>query len=58
MGSWRLALVYFITGAGGFMLGGAFSDIRTPSVGASGSLYGTIHDTKRNQACLHVFYWN
>jgi membrane associated rhomboid family serine protease len=40
MGWWRMALIYIISGGGGFVFGGSLSDIRTASVGASGSLYG------------------
>jgi membrane associated rhomboid family serine protease len=41
MGWWRMAIVYFASGVGGFIFGASLSDVRTPSVGASGSLYGT-----------------
>ncbi|KAJ3306612.1 hypothetical protein HDV03_004741 [Kappamyces sp. JEL0829] len=47
IGWWRLAMIYFISGAGGFMFGAGLSDIQTPTVGASGSLYGMI-------ACLFL----
>jgi membrane associated rhomboid family serine protease len=39
----RIALIYFISGAGGFIFGASLSDIRTVSVGASGSLYGNAY---------------
>lgn len=35
-----MALIYLISGAGGFMFGSSLSDINVPAVGASGSLYG------------------
>jgi membrane associated rhomboid family serine protease len=40
MGWWRMALIYMTSGVGGFMFGASLGDIRTASVGASGSLYG------------------
>lgn len=43
-----MALIYMISGAGGFMFGASLSDIRSPSVGASGSLYGIIITERLN----------
>lgn len=42
MGPIRMAFIYITSGAGGFIFGASLSDIRVASVGASGSLYGTI----------------
>jgi membrane associated rhomboid family serine protease len=40
-GSWRIMLVYFISGIGGFIFGGNLTD-NMPSVGASGAIYGIM----------------
>jgi membrane associated rhomboid family serine protease len=40
LGWWRLALIYIISGVGGFMFGAGLSDVSSATVGASGSLYG------------------
>ncbi|KAI8813857.1 rhomboid family-domain-containing protein, partial [Cladochytrium replicatum] len=40
-GWWRVALIYFISGIAGFLFGASYSG-NTPSVGASGALYGLI----------------
>lgn len=32
--------MYFISGGGGFVFGSSLADVKSPSVGASGSLYG------------------
>lgn len=42
IGSARMAVIYLGSGAGGFIFGAGFSDVSTPSVGASGCLYGNI----------------
>nr|KAJ3420116.1 hypothetical protein HK105_006070 [Polyrhizophydium stewartii] len=42
MGWWRMAIIYIGSGVGGFLFGAGLSDVRVPSVGASGSLYGMI----------------
>ncbi|KAI8923148.1 rhomboid family-domain-containing protein [Entophlyctis helioformis] len=42
MGWWRMALIYIGSGVGGFVFGASLSDVRVPSVGASGSLYGMV----------------
>jgi membrane associated rhomboid family serine protease len=47
LGTWRMALVYIISGVGGFVFGAGLSDVNSASVGASGSLYGMI-------ACLFL----
>ena len=40
IGWWRMGLIYIISGIGGFIFGAPLSDVRIPTVGASGSLYG------------------
>ncbi|KAJ3323021.1 hypothetical protein HDV06_002467 [Boothiomyces sp. JEL0866] len=52
MGWWRMALVYTISGAGGFLYAACMSDVTVPSVGASGSLYGNFHLFRVN--CLSI----
>jgi membrane associated rhomboid family serine protease len=44
MGWWRIALIYMISGAGGFIFGAPLSDIRIPTVGSSGALYGATNN--------------
>lgn len=48
VGWWRIALIYFAGGAGGFIFGAPLSDIRIPTVGSSGALYGTKMFLYRN----------
>ncbi|KAJ3417099.1 hypothetical protein HDV05_006958 [Chytridiales sp. JEL 0842] len=45
-GWWRIGLIYFISGVGGFIFGGNFNKL-TPSVGCSGALFGLV-------ACLVI----
>ncbi|KAJ3249226.1 hypothetical protein HDU78_005366 [Chytriomyces hyalinus] len=45
-GWWRMALIYMISGVGGFIFGGNYSGM-SPSVGCSGALFGLI-------ACLLI----
>ncbi|KAK9702284.1 hypothetical protein K7432_011333 [Basidiobolus ranarum] len=42
MGPFRMALLYMISGIGGFIFGGNFAPQNLPSVGASGALFGLI----------------
>eukprot|EP00842_Homolaphlyctis_polyrhiza_P006158 jgi/Hompol1/6543/HPOL_005018-RA len=42
MGWWRMAIIYLGSGIGGFIFGASLSDVRVPSVGASGALYGMV----------------
>jgi len=41
MGTWRIAIVYLISGVGGFIFSAIFT-ANTPTVGCSGALYGLI----------------
>ncbi|KAI8620561.1 rhomboid family-domain-containing protein [Chytriomyces sp. MP71] len=45
-GWWRMALIYIISGVGGFIFGGNYAGL-SPSVGCSGALFGLI-------ACLLI----
>ncbi|CAI2168830.1 8634_t:CDS:1 [Funneliformis geosporum] len=42
IGWFRYSLIYMASGIFGFIFGGNFSDATTPSVGASGSLFGIV----------------
>ncbi|KAL1918660.1 uncharacterized protein VTP21DRAFT_2682 [Calcarisporiella thermophila] len=42
IGPFRYALIYVISGVGGFIFGGNFSPVRSSSVGASGALFGVF----------------
>ncbi|KAL5031947.1 hypothetical protein RTP6_000118 [Batrachochytrium dendrobatidis] len=62
MGWWRMALIYIGSGVGGFVFGASLSDVRVPSVGASGSLYGKPSDvmnlfTKLWNPILYNLFW-
>lgn len=40
-GTWRIAVVYFFSGIGGFLFGGNLTE-NMPTVGASGAIYGIM----------------
>ncbi|KAF9539669.1 hypothetical protein EC957_005129 [Mortierella hygrophila] len=42
MGWWRFAIIYMTSGIAGFIFGGNFAPILSPSMGASGALFGLI----------------
>ncbi|KAI8594942.1 DHHC zinc finger membrane protein [Dissophora ornata] len=42
MGWWRFSIIYMISGVAGFILGGNFAPILSPSMGASGAIFGLI----------------
>jgi membrane associated rhomboid family serine protease len=47
IGSWRIGIIYMVSGVAGFIFGAPLSDQRTTTVGASGAIYGLI-------ACLFL----
>ncbi|KAG0365999.1 hypothetical protein BGX24_003882, partial [Mortierella sp. AD032] len=42
MGWWRFAIIYMTSGIAGFIFGGNFAPLMSPSMGASGALFGLI----------------
>ncbi|KAF9120388.1 hypothetical protein BGW39_011464 [Mortierella sp. 14UC] len=42
MGWWRFAIIYMTSGIAGFIFGGNFAPLLSPSMGASGALFGLI----------------
>ncbi|KAF9435321.1 hypothetical protein BGZ76_006519 [Entomortierella beljakovae] len=42
MGWWRIGIIYMASGIGGFILGGNFAPLLSPSMGASGAIFGLI----------------
>lgn len=57
---WRIFIIYFASGIGGFAFGAAFNTT-TPSVGCSGSLFGLIAclliDLVQNWKLIHKPWW-
>ncbi|KAI8363214.1 rhomboid family-domain-containing protein [Mortierella sp. GBAus27b] len=42
MGWWRIGIIYMCSGVAGFVLGGNYAPLLSPSLGASGAIFGLI----------------